>query len=278
MQTYTIFLGWLSQPALLTVPSMADRIETLTEKERETLRLIVTGHDAKSAANKLNLSVHTINERLRAARRKLSVTSSREAARILLEYESGAPENFGYKLLGEASQADSSDSLQASSNPEFQDMGRLRKPALIIGGIVIMSLALALFVVSPSVLPIDAALPEESRTTSMVAADTKIETAARKWLALVDVSDWQGSYDAAGQSFKKLNTVENWKSASLQARVPLGQSLERRAINFENVNAPPHGYKLVRFRTNFANRQDVIETVTLEYEANRWAVVGYLID
>ena len=42
-----------------------------TEKEKQTLRLIVRGHDAKSLARHLGLSVHTVNERLRDARRKL---------------------------------------------------------------------------------------------------------------------------------------------------------------------------------------------------------------
>ncbi len=57
----------------------------LSEKEKQTLRLIVRGHDAKSIARNLDLSIHTINERLRDARRKMAVSSSREAARMLLE-------------------------------------------------------------------------------------------------------------------------------------------------------------------------------------------------
>lgn len=62
---------------------MSEGLQALTDKEKETLRLIARGHDAKSTALHLGLSVHTINERLRIARRKLSVTSSREAARLL---------------------------------------------------------------------------------------------------------------------------------------------------------------------------------------------------
>src|SRR3546814_9901564 len=62
-------------------------IQALTEKEKETLRLLVDGHDAKSMARHLGLSVHTINERLRDARRKMSASSSREAARQLREIE-----------------------------------------------------------------------------------------------------------------------------------------------------------------------------------------------
>ena len=44
---------------------MAGRIQALTEKEKQTLRLLVIGYDAKSMARHLGLSIHTINERLR---------------------------------------------------------------------------------------------------------------------------------------------------------------------------------------------------------------------
>jgi DNA-binding CsgD family transcriptional regulator len=73
----------------------------LTEKEKQTLRLIVRGHDAESIARNLDLSVHTINERLRDARRKMSVSSSREAARMLLDTEGGDHQPFGPNSLGD---------------------------------------------------------------------------------------------------------------------------------------------------------------------------------
>ena len=44
-----------------------DILRALTKKEKQTLRLIVRGHDATSVARELSLSVHTINERLRDA-------------------------------------------------------------------------------------------------------------------------------------------------------------------------------------------------------------------
>src|SRR6218665_1750468 len=81
------------------------RLLALSEKEKQTLRLIVRGHDAKSIARSLDLSVHTINERLRDARRKLAVSSSREAARLLLAAEGegaapGTPDLLGDSEIG----------------------------------------------------------------------------------------------------------------------------------------------------------------------------------
>ena len=73
--------------------------KALTEREKETLRLLLAGHDAKSIAREFNLSVHTINDRLREARRKLQASSSREAARILAQQEAApnlvAPQEIG---------------------------------------------------------------------------------------------------------------------------------------------------------------------------------------
>jgi hypothetical protein len=43
------------------------------------------------------------------------------------------------------------------------------------------------------------------------------------------------------------------------------------------VNAPPNGYEIVRFRTDFEQRSEVIESVTLERENGAWKVVGYFI-
>jgi DNA-binding CsgD family transcriptional regulator len=67
----------------------AQRIARLSEREREVLRLLVQGHELKSIAAGLGLSIHTINDRLREARGKLGVSSSRAAARLLAAAEQG---------------------------------------------------------------------------------------------------------------------------------------------------------------------------------------------
>ncbi|WP_313538783.1 helix-turn-helix transcriptional regulator [Sphingomonas sp.] len=67
----------------------------LTKGEKTTLRLLLAGHDAKLIARELGLSVHTVNERLRDARRKLGVASSREAARRLAESDAADPQSLG---------------------------------------------------------------------------------------------------------------------------------------------------------------------------------------
>ncbi len=57
--------------------------DVLSEKELEILRLLAAGHTVKSIAAGLGRSEASINERLREARRKTGVGSSRELARVL---------------------------------------------------------------------------------------------------------------------------------------------------------------------------------------------------
>lgn len=67
-------------PAPDRLPSSVD---TLTDKELQILRLLTAGHTVKSIAARLGRSEASINERLRDARRKTGVGSSRELARRL---------------------------------------------------------------------------------------------------------------------------------------------------------------------------------------------------
>jgi hypothetical protein len=101
---------------------------------------------------------------------------------------------------------------------------------------------------------------------------------ARGWLTLVDEGDRTGSWAGAAQTFQSLNTVDAWRSASEKARVPLGSVLSRALLSEQNVPAPPNGYRMVRFRTDFANKHGATETVTLDREGEDWKVVGIYID
>lgn len=79
---------------------MTHDVSALLEREKDVLRLLLIGHEAKSIARHLDLSTHVVNERLRDARRKLGVGSSREAARLLAQAEADNPKKFGDKDFG----------------------------------------------------------------------------------------------------------------------------------------------------------------------------------
>src|SRR4051794_36011433 len=115
--------------------------DALTEKEKQTLRLLLDGHDAKSMARHFGLSVHTINERLRDARRKLSASSSREAARLLRDAEGADPQSIGDNRIGDAAAAPAGQDSAAHPGPH-------RRSAWAIGGLAMISLALAALALS----------------------------------------------------------------------------------------------------------------------------------
>jgi DNA-binding CsgD family transcriptional regulator len=252
-----------------------DGCHALTEKEKQTLRLIVRGHDAKSIAQNLNLSVHTINERLRDARRKMAVSSSREAARLLFEVEGAAaapdPENQGDDEIGEDRRAMPADQGIAP----IGGAGRAVRRPWIITGAIIMTFALGLLALLG--LPQIDSNPSQAPAASDAIVDPQAEAFARRWLELVDRGRWDDSYAETGSAFRKLNTAKVWADTSERVRVPLGAVVSRTFASQQDLPAPPAGYRVVKFRTRFANRNEAIETVSLEREQGSWRVVGVTI-
>ncbi|MEQ8745044.1 LuxR C-terminal-related transcriptional regulator [Parasphingorhabdus sp.] len=74
--------------------------DDLNENEKEALHLLLQGYDAKTAAQEIDVTPNVINERLRSARQKLQVTSSKAAARMLAEHEGYEPKFFVPKNIG----------------------------------------------------------------------------------------------------------------------------------------------------------------------------------
>jgi len=249
----------------MTMPARQG-IDALTEKEKQTLRLIVRGHDAKSVAVALGLSVHTINERLRDARRKLAVSSSREAARLLLDAET--PENFGDRRTGEDAGGAANDGEQAPVIGAAP--ARRRLPVLI--GVMLMTFALGLLALT--LMPGTPQVPPPSTTAPAIpAAD-----AARTFLELVDAGRWSDSYRRFGAAFRKINSEQVWSEVSQRVRPPLGAVVSRSLIGQENIPVPPAGVEMLKFRTRFAKGGEKVETVTLNQEGGDWKVVGVTIE
>ncbi len=249
-------------------------IDHLTDKEKETLRLVLRGHDAKSMARALGLSVHTINDRLRVARRKLGVTSSKEAARLLDAAEAAPRKSLAGKDLGTDPAATGMEQTHQSARSRLA--GKL--PVLTVAGVCFM-IALFLAITLASHPAADSAAPMDAAQTSQAATDEAVTAAAQDWLAMVDRADWQASWDAAGEAFRSSpnNSVDKWIEASEMVRPPLGAVKKRVPLSQQVVNAPPMGYTLQRFKTDFENQDAVIETVTLMRENGTWRVVGYFL-
>ncbi|WP_017664415.1 helix-turn-helix domain-containing protein [Porphyrobacter sp. AAP82] len=251
--------------------------DVLTPKEKDALRLLLRGHDAKSSARELGLSVHTVNERLREARRKLGTTSSREAARRLLEAEGEhTPETLGDKPLGDAP-----GSAPAAGHAPSATR-RWARPGLVLSlvGAAAMSIILAALFLPAS--PLTLAGPAPAIPIAAAAApESEADAAARAagdFLALIDQGRWAESYAATGAEFRRLNTLKAWSDVSARLRTPLGHMLTRDITGNDYVPAPPQGYRLVRFRSTYADGTAQTERVSLAWEDGAWKVAGIVID
>lgn len=65
----------------------ASRLDRLSERQRECLRLVHASFEAKEIAARLGISPHTVNQHLRDARTTLGAARSIDAARFLASHE-----------------------------------------------------------------------------------------------------------------------------------------------------------------------------------------------
>ncbi|MEO0418042.1 MAG: DUF4019 domain-containing protein [Pseudomonadota bacterium] len=263
---------------------MADAIDDLTDKEKQALRLLLAGHDAKSAALELDISVHTLNDRLRAARRKLGVTTSKEAARALGQAEQSesepAPQSFVHKPLG------------VQENPENQHLSSVadRSEGGIIAfaarrkGLLIMSLTLALALTAVAFIPSQ----NPSATPAVVSDDSAFmaerpsasELQARRFLGLIDFGKFDESYAEAGEPLREQYALGKWKFG-LTLRMTKGKIQDRTlatVIRTSEFGGRKGGeFEVITFNSLFQHNNQQIERVVLERIGADWKVVDYEI-
>ena len=109
-----------------------DLFDRLTEREVAILRLLASGHTAKTIAVQLDCSEASVNERLRDARRKTGVGSSRELARMLSTRKNW-DENFGLSALVAAD--------DRAAHPAPSGSGKLKGIAIML--VIISAMAAA---------------------------------------------------------------------------------------------------------------------------------------
>ena len=137
---------------------MEHDVSALLDREKDVLRLLLVGHDAKSIARHLDLSTHVVNERLRDARRKLGVGSSREAARLLALAEADSPKNFGYKEFGYPNPAEAATDAKAQAGQALARTG-------INKGILLMIVSATLLASAAFLFSMNSAAPAGSAAT-----------------------------------------------------------------------------------------------------------------
>ena len=259
---------------------MSEPLKSLSEREQDTLRLLLAGHDAKSIARDLGLSVHTVNDRLREARRKLGVSSSREAARLLAQAEGEHPKSLAPTNFGMAEQEIGTQ--QTVRTGPLTGINHRRW--WLAGGLLVLFAIVAVAFLSVNGVEeprASSALASQASAPSPAPSSAASASQAQKWLMLVDQQNWSESWREAGTIFRSQIPADGWASAIVPVRKPLGAVISRslaKATKATSLPGVPAGeYEVLEFQTNFAAKRGAIETVVLAKEQAGWKVDGYFI-
>ncbi|MWV27847.1 helix-turn-helix domain-containing protein [Aurantiacibacter rhizosphaerae] len=272
---------------------MTNSVNELSEKEKEALRLLFAGHDAKSSARELDLSFHTINDRLRSARRKLGVSSSREAARLLVEAETLAvpgnatPESVAHTHFGVASaghHANDDDSVATED-------GDTPRPIWQRKGVLIMTISLAIVAMAAALSTSgEDAGRADGRSHDNLAqkagdgapasgSEVGVEQHARDWLALVDNGNAEASRAAAGAAMRERHSQGVWELGVALRQNNWGVPLRRNLVETKMRPAEESGalgdFAILTFESEFSNRAQVTEQVTMQRVGGDWVVADY---
>jgi hypothetical protein len=102
---------------------------------------------------------------------------------------------------------------------------------------------------------------------------------AQQWLAFVDQGQYAESWSATGSLFQANMQQDRWVQTLTGARTPLGTVVSREVAGSELRSslpgAPAGQYAVVSFATDFQNKPDIIETLTMVDEGGQFKVVGY---
>lgn len=254
-------------------------VDSLTEKEKEALRLLLVGHNAKSIAQELNLSVHTVNDRFRSARQKLRVASSREAARVLSIHENRTPENVVANDFGIAASNESSDEF-VPQQPRRGVTSWI--PRLIGVSFMITAIAAAImFAMTPASLDLGSAKTDQP-TASL--SDSKAVTVASNWLELIDAQQFEQSREASSDWLQSQMSPGLFADHISNMRDRLGLVQSRMAVRVlntnevRNSNIPNASYTIVEFSSRYENGPELKETVVLLLENGELKPIEYYFD
>ena len=118
------------------------------------------------------------------------------------------------------------------------------------------------------------------------AADSKKEAAAQsaaeKWLALVDSQKYTESWKEAATLFKNSVQPMQWVQSVMAVRGPFGKLISRKVktkvYKTALPGAPDGEYVIIQFESSFKNKNIATETVTPMMDQDGiWRVSGYYI-
>ena len=154
------------------------------------------------------------------------------------------------------------------------------------GALAALAISLSTLAVAQAPAPkADAGKPVPKKAASTEKSDPDValaRKAALDWLALVDASKFEATWDEAATSFQKAQTKADWAKGLGGARPTMGKLVWRTFLNHEIraslPNLPPGKYITIRFTSVFEKHKDGAESVTLIKDGTRgFRMMSYLL-
>ena len=114
-----------------------------------------------------------------------------------------------------------------------------------------------------------------ARRAPISAATPAPDDRARQWLVLVDDKNFAQSWKDAGKVFQNRQTADAWAGDAGTKRVPLGAVASR---DLKSIDLSRNNVAVIRYDTSFAHKTGAVETVTLTFENDGWAVTDYSVN
>lgn len=273
--------------------------DALSEKEREALRLLLAGNDAKSTGRLLGVSHHAIHDRLRSARLKLGTTSSRQAALLLRGSENATPDQLVHKPIGGATFPDFPEGPDSASMKRPGSSWRHRRNAgLIIMSVSILIVAATIAFISDGATPSQYAGAAEAQplvsagvvsspakttsrdgpTETIAANQARSGMAAGEFLALFDQGKAAESYAAAAPALRNTHGIALWELAAA-VRATEGGAQRRTLIDVQTDASPTNpafeALEILTFDTMMLNGKHMVERLVMARIDGGWYAAAF---
>jgi hypothetical protein len=123
---------------------------------------------------------------------------------------------------------------------------------------------------------------KEPPSQSNPEAEKAAVAAADVWLKLVDVAQYDKSWQEAAEFFRNALSQQDWQKSMETFRKPLGavvsRTLKSRLYTTTAPGAPDGQYVIIQYDSSFENKKSAVETVTPMLDKDgKWRVSGYYI-
>jgi len=114
------------------------------------------------------------------------------------------------------------------------------------------------------------------------AEELEVINRAKSWLVLIDNGQYQQSWQQTDSLFKQAMPQSNWSDVLKQVRVPLGKVILRKNLSlmkYDSLPGTPDGeYVIIQFQSQFMNKEQAVETISLSKNSGQWQPLGYFIN